>query len=400
MDLIAGREPGIHDLTGAGPMIDGYRPMWTAVLIGAALLAAPFDAEGQQETRCESGLAEADLGVTRMIGSNLQIHVDYQAEEPVRRRFSFGREPVLEGIRGPGVGRLEEGDLLVSVDGIAITTEEGGRRFSDIRPGDRVRLGVRRDGRIQDVTLTAGERCMRRPTPPRPPAPPRPVSERILGRPVLPDAPPAPSRLPSAQPRPPAAPAPPAPAAVPRPPAAPAPPAPPAPPRPPEGWFGFGISCRDCGIHEADGRATFRFGAPPSLMSVEPGTPAARAGLRRGDLLTHVDGASITTPEGWRRFGAARPGQTVRLTYTRDGQARTVPVQAVRRPDAPPVAPRVPTPPPASAEEAQRLRYAGVVNGSRVEVRGSPVTVTTDDATGETIIRSHDLVVRIRPERP
>jgi hypothetical protein len=113
-----------------------------------------------------------------------------------------------------------------------------------------------------------------------------------------------------------------------------------------------------------------------------------------------VDGASITTAEGWRRFGEAQPGQTVRLTYTRDGRARTVPVQAVRRPDAPPAAPRASAPPAASAVEARRLRYAGVVNGSRVEVRGSPVTVSTDEATGETIIRSHDLVVRIRPERP
>lgn len=346
-------------------------------MMGAALLVAAAPTEGQREG-CEEGIVQADLGIGRMVGGNLSIDINRQGRDQAEVRYSFGREPVLEDIRAPGAGRLREGDVLTSVDGVGITTAEGGRRFSAIRPGDQVRLGVRRGGGLQQVTVTAGERCMPVAQPPRPPAPPR--------APVIPAAP--------------RAPAPPAPPTVPRPPAAPAPPAPPAVPRPPEGWFGFGISCRDCGIHEADGRATFRFSAPPSLMSVEPGTPAARAGLRRGDLLTHVDGASITTPEGWRRFGEARPGQTVRLTYTRDGRARTVPVQAVRRPDAPPAAPRAPGAPAASAAEAQRLRYAGMVNGSRVEVRGSPVTVTTDDTTGETIIRSHDLVVRIRPERP
>jgi hypothetical protein len=35
-----------------------------------------------------------------------------------------------------------------------------------------------------------------------------------------------------------------------------------------------------------------------------------------------------------------------------------------------------------------------------VEVRGAPVNVTTDPRTGEMIIRSADLTIRIRPERP
>jgi predicted metalloprotease with PDZ domain len=130
------------------------------------------------------------------------------------------------------------------------------------------------------------------------------------------------------------------------------------------------------------------------VVSVEPGTPAAGAGMRRGDRLTHVDGVSLTTAEGWRRFGAIQPGQRVAWTYTRDGRRLQSSMTALRRPDAV----RASTPP--TAAEAQRLRYSGTVGGAQVEVRGAPVNVSTDPRTGETIIRSADVTVRIRPQRP
>jgi hypothetical protein len=34
-----------------------------------------------------------------------------------------------------------------------------------------------------------------------------------------------------------------------------------------------------------------------------------------------------------------------------------------------------------------------------VEVRGAPVTIFRDERTGETVIRSHDLTVRLRPDQ-
>ena len=161
----------------------------------------------------------------------------------------------------------------------------------------------------------------------------------------------------------------------------------------PDGWFGFGIQCRNCGVHSERGRsAVFQFRETPTVVSVEPGTPAAGAGMRRGDRLTHVDGVSLTTAEGWRRFGAIQPGQRVSWTYTRDGRRLQSPMTALRRPDAR----RAPTP--AASAQAQRLRYSGTVGGSAVEVRGAPVNVSTDPRTGETVIRSADVTVRIRPQ--
>ncbi|HYW12314.1 MAG TPA: PDZ domain-containing protein, partial [Longimicrobium sp.] len=160
----------------------------------------------------------------------------------------------------------------------------------------------------------------------------------------------------------------------------------------PDGWFGFGIQCRDCGVTNVNGRSEFRFRQAPSVVSVESGTPAAGAGMRRGDRLTHVDGVSLTTAEGWRRFGAIQPGQRVAWTYTRDGRRLQSAMTALRRPDAR-RAPAAPT------AQAQRLRYSGTVGGAQVEVRGAPVTVSTDPRTGETVIRSADTTVRIRPQR-
>jgi predicted metalloprotease with PDZ domain len=161
----------------------------------------------------------------------------------------------------------------------------------------------------------------------------------------------------------------------------------------PDGWFGFGIQCRNCGIQSPRGQAAvFRFGEAPTVVNVEPGTPAAQAGMRRGDRLTHVDGVSLTTPDGWRRFAAIQPGQRVAWTFTRDGRRQAAAMTALRRPDAG----RAPAP--AASAQAQRLRYSGSVRGSAVEVRGAPVNVTTDPRTGEMVIRSADVTVRIRPQ--
>lgn len=404
-------------------MTAGYR-ISAAALVAAMVCASPAAAQRVGQS-CDNGRGRivADLGFDGLSGPlGISQHDD---QRPV---WEFRGEPVVDAVRagGPAAGRLRDGDAIVAVDGQLITTSAGGRRFSAIDPGDQVRLSIRRGGRVQDVTVQAGSRCQGRPTPPTPPRPPAPPRAAVPGRPPAPPRPPAVNRAP-APPRPPAverAPAPPpppgrepAPARPPRPPrepnparppqpprgqtppVPPAPPEPPAPPPPPavmpDGWFGFGIQCNNCGVHADRGQApVFHFREQPTVQNVEPGTPAARAGMRRGDRLTHVDGVSITTAAGWSRFGAIQPGQQVRWTYTRDGRAHNAAMTALRRPDAG-RAPAAPTP-----AGGQRLRYSGSAGGAQVEVRGAPVNVTTDPRTGEMIIRSADLTIRISPERP
>jgi hypothetical protein len=357
-------------------------------LLAAGFWALPAPAQARAAVPCNGGAGTlvGDLGFRTSRAAGAAVQVEW-GRVPV---WTFGGEPVLGGITAPGAGKLREGDVLVSVDGHLITTGDGALRYANARPGDRVRLGIRRGGRVEDVVVTAGERCL--PLRPRPPAPrPPPPPPRISA----PGRPPAPQATPRSAP--PAPPAPPAPAPARTPPAPPPPPLPPG--VLPDGWFGFGIHCRECGIRQVEGEMVFFFSEPPEVVSVEPGTPAAQAGMRRGDRLTHVDGVALTTAAGWRAFGGVRAGQQVRWTYTRGGQQMHASVRAVRRPDSQPLVARSERSA-AAREEAHRLRYSGTVGDARVEVRGAPVTVTTDESTGETVVRSRDLVVRIRPERP
>jgi PDZ domain-containing protein len=63
------------------------------------------------------------------------------------------------------------------------------------------------------------------------------------------------------------------------------------------------------------------------LESVADGGPAKAAGLRKGDVLTAVDGGAVDSVCSLRRLMAGhRPGDTVSLTYRRAGHDTTVPV--------------------------------------------------------------------------
>jgi hypothetical protein len=357
----------------------------------AALALAPAaatSATGQGACPDGKGIVVPDLGWSDVSCSHCEI--EYR---PAYRRYRFGTEPRLGGIHGPGAGRLREGDVLVALDGRPITTSEGGDRLASVRRGERVRVTVRRGGQLQTVEVVAAERCIHPPVPPLPPRPPR-----APGAPMAPGAPGVPQ--PPTPPTPPSVRAPRAPGA-PLPPMAPMAPLPPLPPSPPdilpEGWFGFGISCDRCGIRKHDDDVRMFFGEAPTVESVEPGSPAARAGIRRGDRLTHVDGLALTTPAGAQRFQAILPGQAVTWTYRRGSGTYTARALAARRPDFQAGAPR---PPAATAAAAQQLRFSGAVAGSDVEVRGAPVTIIRDERTGELVIRSHDLTVRVRPAGP
>jgi PDZ domain len=380
----------------------------TTRYIAAALAAAIGFASGvDAQQRCANGgVRIGDLGFNEIRG-------DISSHAPAGHRplTYFESEPQIGGVRanGPAAGRLREGDVIVAIDGQLITTRAAGNRFSTIDPGDQVRLSVRRNGRVQDVTITAAARCWVPPTPPAPPrpphapaappAPPHAATPAPPAQPARPGAPPAPPAHPARPGVPPAPPRPPRETVPPAPPVPPTPPIPPAPPAPPEimpdGWFGFGIQCNNCGVYrpQQNRPALFRFREPPTVVNVEPGTPAHQAGMRRGDRLTHVNGTSLTTEAGWRQFAAIQPNQRVRWTYTRNGRAHQSTMTALRRPDAA----RAPAAP--GSPEAQRLRYSGTVGGAQVEVRGAPVNVSTDPRTGETIIRSADMTVRIRPQR-
>lgn len=67
--------------------------------------------------------------------------------------------------------------------------------------------------------------------------------------------------------------------------------------------------------------------------AVRSGTPAERAGLRAGDVVTAVAGTTVRTGEELRRAVSARqPGDRLELTVRRDGATRTFSVTLGTRP--------------------------------------------------------------------
>lgn len=74
-------------------------------------------------------------------------------------------------------------------------------------------------------------------------------------------------------------------------------------------------------------------GAGAQVSRVTANTPAQRAGLRAGDVITQVDGKRIGTGDELRAaINAKSPGDRVSLTYRRDGETHTVRVTLANRP--------------------------------------------------------------------
>jgi len=69
------------------------------------------------------------------------------------------------------------------------------------------------------------------------------------------------------------------------------------------------------------------------LEQVRPGTPAARAGLQAGDLVTAIGGTAVrSASELSSAIDARKPGDRVSLTYMRNGEEHTVRVILAERP--------------------------------------------------------------------
>jgi membrane-associated protease RseP (regulator of RpoE activity) len=314
------------------------------------------------------------------------------------RLWLFQAEPKIKGVDrdGPSHGKLKDGDVIVGIDGMLITTRKAGIRFANLVAGEPVELTVRRWFRTRLVTVvpqTAPEpevpveltigRSGRADTVtivPRPTASPElarsieELSKRAveIGEAVVTTGLPASlefSLLPEFNldftemtPR---------------------------------GWIGFGLSFGGSIKHkDEDKPAEWRFNDPPSIKTVQPGSPADEAGLQVNDVLLEIDGLKLDSRRGGKRFSRMEPGQIVEWKVRRGGKRFTVETKAGERPQREQV--EVPLEP-LDHDALRPLRYTGTLGGTEIEVRGSEnVRVEVDEETGEIVIRSGDSVVRLK----
>jgi S1-C subfamily serine protease len=64
------------------------------------------------------------------------------------------------------------------------------------------------------------------------------------------------------------------------------------------------------------------------VANVASGSPAAGAGLQQGDVITAVDGTTVSSPADLARLVRShQPGDQVTITYSRGGNSTDAPVQ-------------------------------------------------------------------------
>lgn len=98
---------------------------------------------------------------------------------------------------------------------------------------------------------------------------------------------------------------------------------------PPAGYLG--VSFNDASVSKRNREsAVYELGDRPVIYSVEPGSPAADAGIRSGDVLVAVGGQDARRPIALAPI--LKPGSRVSVRIMRDGQARDFNVLVGKRP--------------------------------------------------------------------
>jgi len=110
-----------------------------------------------------------------------------------------------------------------------------------------------------------------------------------------------------------------------------------------------------------------------AITRVEPNTPAAKAGLKPGDVVTAVNGEAITDANGLRlRVSRTQPGTTLRMTVQRPEGKTEIPVTLERLPDQK-----------GAGDENNEEQGGGIGRGASSTMQGLNVTDLTSDITSE-----------------
>ena len=168
-------------------------------------------------------------------------------------------------------------------------------------------------------------------------------------------------------------------------------PSPPSVPGPRPLLYGFALDCTRCGMRPGvrDPRPVWYYAERPRVAAVRRGGAAADAGVQEGDTIALVDGLSIMSNDGARRFSSVRPGDRVRLTLHRAGKPVEAHLSLGRLADSPP---------PLPSGHAQPRRYSGEVAGTTVDVWSETAITVTVDSTGAIVVQAGTSTVRVAPK--
>ncbi|WP_238136878.1 trypsin-like peptidase domain-containing protein [Variovorax sp. JS1663] len=134
------------------------------------------------------------------------------------------------------------------------------------------------------------------------------------------------------------------------------------------------------------------------VAKVEPGSPAERAGLRVGDIVTAIDGNVLPRhAEVLQRIGSGTPGTRIELAVWRDGTARTVRAILAE-------APQAPLPAPAAAIEWKHglgLVLGELSRAQRLQlgIEGGLMVRESSGAARSEGIRSGDVILAVNAQR-
>jgi predicted metalloprotease with PDZ domain len=106
---------------------------------------------------------------------------------------------------------------------------------------------------------------------------------------------------------------------------------PPLPPAPARGWIGIVVSGAPREMHSEGNELMMRFLSSPEIVSVDPSSPAQRAGLAPGDTLLAYDGRDVRGADiSMTRL--LRPNAKITIRVRRDGRVRELPVVVAETP--------------------------------------------------------------------
>jgi len=275
----------------------------------AQIRIAPAPAEAK---RADEGRAEGEKGEPREGGGALGVMIGPLTEDLAKQagvEAGVAVAGVMEGSPAAKAG-LPVGDVITHVDGKAMTApEQLAETVSAHKPGERVRVQFNRAGKRDEATirlaaraemrLEEGERPGRDPTteePQRPERPQRPRPDQEAERPPREEGPEKEK-----------------------------------PEKKEEGGF-LGVMAAPLNDDIRDLAGT-REGV--LINSLTDDSPAAKAGLKPGDVIVRIDDTPVGSPEALvEALRGREPGSRVRIAYYRMGKVQDARVTLGRRPGA------------------------------------------------------------------